>query len=204
VVIDIGANVGMYTCLAANRRKPVIAFEPSARNLNYLYRNIWDNSFRRVEVFPMGLGRRPGLGRIYGYADMASFVPGWAQAREAHSSLVPLTSLDNVVAARLHGHKLLIKIDVEGFEPEVLAGAEKTLCMNPKPTWLIEILLHSESIPGGVNSNFASTFDVFWRHGYLCRRLDAARTRVEPDDVSRWVRDGSVESGTRDFCFSAD
>jgi FkbM family methyltransferase len=204
VVADIGANVGMYSCLAASRGKPVLAFEPSQRNLNYLYRNLWDNAFRSVEVFPMGLARRPGLGRIYGYGGIASFVPGWAQARDAHSTLVPLTTLDSVVADRFRGKKLLVKLDVEGFEIEVLAGAEKTLALAPKPTWLVEILLHDEVIPGGVNPKFAETFGVFWSHGYQCHKLDAARTRVEPEDVTRWVCNGSVEAGTHDFCFSAD
>ena len=204
VVADIGANVGMYTCLAASRGKPVIAFEPSARNLSYLYRNLWDNAFRGVEVFPMGLARRPGLGRIYGYGGIASFVPGWAQAREARFTLGPLTTLDSVVAGRFGGKRLLIKLDVEGFELEVLAGAEETLRLVPKPTWLIEILLRDEVIPGGVNPNFSETFQIFWEHGYQCRKLDAALTRVLPDDVRRWVINGFVEAETHGFCFSAD
>ena len=204
VVADIGANVGMYACLAASRGKPVVAFEPSARNLNYLYHNLWDNAFRGVEVFPLGLARRPGLGRIYGYGGIASFVPGWAQAREAHFTLVPLTTLDAVVAGRFRGKKLLIKLDVEGFELEVLAGAEETLGLAPKPTWLVEILLRDEVIPGGTNPNFIETFQVFCEHGYQCRKLDAARTLVLPDDVRRWEINGLVEAETRDFCFSAD
>jgi len=203
-VLDIGANVGIYSCLAASRGKHTLAFEPCARNLHYLYRNLWANGFRDVEVFPVGLARRPGLGRMYGYGDMASFVPGWAQAWETHSALVPLTSLDAVAASRFQGKRLLIKLDVEGFEPEVLAGAIKTLDLVPNPTWLVEILLRSESIPGGVNANFAATFEVFWRHGYHCRKVDAPRTPVGPDDVSRWVSSGAVDEGTTNFLFSAD
>lgn len=203
-VVDIGANVGMYSCLAANQGKPTLAFEPSTRNLNYLYRNLWDNGFRDVEVFPMGLAREPGLSRIYGYGGIASFVPGWAQAREAQSALVPLTSLDSILAGRFQGKRLLIKLDVEGFELEVLWGAAKTLDLTPRPTWLVEILLRGEVIPGGMSRNFAETFETIWEHGYRCRKLDAKRTSVERNDVSRWECQGSVDEETHDFLFSAE
>jgi len=203
VVVDIGANVGIYSCLAASRGKQTVAIEPLRRNLNYLYRNLWDNQLRNVEVFPMGLAHTPGLGRIYGFGGIASFLPGWAQAREAQSTLVPLTSLDAVVNGRFGGKRLLIKLDVEGFELEVLAGAVCTLDRIPKPTWLVEILFRGEVIPGGMNSRFAETFAMFWERGYCCYKLDRAQTPVGPDQVSRWIRKGSVDGDTRDFLFSS-
>jgi FkbM family methyltransferase len=204
VVVDIGANVGFYTCLAASRGKQTIAIEPSARNLSFLYRNLWDNHFTRVETLPVGLGSEPGLGRIYGYGGIASFVVGWAQARTAHSTLVPLTTLDAVAAGRFHGKRLLIKMDVEGSELDVLAGAQTTLQLDPRPTWLIEILLRDEVIPGGVNARLTETFETFWQQGYRCRKLDSDATPVEPADVSRWVSQGFVDGGTHDFIFWID
>ncbi|MGA7340765.1 MAG: FkbM family methyltransferase [Terracidiphilus sp.] len=204
VVIDIGANVGFYSCLAASRGKPTIAIEPSPRNLAFLYRNLSNNRFMHVEALPVGLGKQPGLGRIYGYGGIASFVPGWAQAREAQSSLVPLTTLDAVAACRFQGKKLLIKMDVEGFELDVLAGAQRTLDLKPSPEWLLEVVLRGEVIPGGISSGFAQTFAVFWEHGYRCRKLDPARTPVGTADVSRWVSQGRVDGETHDFLFGTD
>jgi len=203
VVVDIGANVGIYSCLAASRGKQTVAVEPLSRNLNYLYKNLWNNQLRDVEVFPMGLAHAPGLGRIYGYGGIASFLPGWAQAREAQSTLVPLTSLDTVVNGRFGSKRLLIKLDVEGFELEVLAGAAGTLDRTPKPTWLVEILLRGEVIPGGMNSRFTETFAMFWERGYSCHKLDRAQTPVEPDQVSHWIRNGSVDGDTHDFLFAS-
>jgi FkbM family methyltransferase len=202
-VLDIGANVGFYSCLAASRGKQTIAIEPSPRNLRFLYRNLWDNHFTDVEALPVGLGGQPGLGRIYGYGGIASFIPGWAQAREAQSSIVPLTTLDSVAAYRFQGKNLLIKIDVEGFELDVLAGAQRTLALDPRPTWLMEILFRDPVIPGGISGKFAETFTVFWDHGYLCRKLDSMQTPVEPSDVSRWVSQGYVDGETHDFLFCA-
>ncbi len=203
-VLDIGANVGLYSCLAASRGKHTVCFEPSPRNLNFLYRNLWENQYSGFEVFPLGLAGKSGLGRIYGFGGISSFVPGWAQAREANSTLVPVTTLDIVAAGRFQGKKLLIKMDVEGSELDVLIGAAKTLDLNPRPTWLVEILLRDEVIPGGVSVKFAQVFEVFWKCGYLSRKLDAARTLVGPEDVGRWIANGTVDGETHDFLFSAD
>jgi hypothetical protein len=117
---------------------------------------------------------------------------------------VPLTTLDTIVAGRFQGKKLLIKMDVEGSELDVLAGAAKTLDLSPKPTWLVEILLRGEVLPDGMNKKYSEAFEVFWQHGYRCRMLDAARTTLGPVDVSRWIANGFVDSETHDFLFSVD
>lgn len=200
-VVDIGANVGFYSCLAAGRGKQVISFEPSPRNLKFLYRNLWENRLQSVEVFPLGLARQPGLNRLYGFGGIASFVPGWAQADKKRFDIVPVTSLDTIVAGRFRGRKLLVKMDVEGFELDVLAGAERTLDLEPKPTWLIEISLSLDIIPGGINTRFAEAFEIFWSHGYECKRLNAAQDVVHPEDVHRWIANRRVDDDTHDFLF---
>jgi hypothetical protein len=84
-------------------------------------------------------------------------------------------------------------MDVEGFELDVLAGAENTLSLTPKPTWLVESTLKSELIPGGINTRFAEVFEIFWRHGYKARRVNVKRELVQPADVYRWVSKGTVD-----------
>jgi FkbM family methyltransferase len=200
-VIDIGANVGFYSCLAASRGKQVVCFEPSRRNLKYLYRNLSQNQFHATEVFPLGLAKQPGLNRLYGFGGIASFVPGWAQADKTRFEAVPVTSLDAMIADRFLGRKLLIKMDVEGFELDVLAGAERTLALDPKPTWLVEIILSAETIPGGTNPRFAESFELFWGHGYECKKLNGERDTVRPGDVLRWVVNRRVDDETRNFLF---
>jgi FkbM family methyltransferase len=202
VVIDVGANVGLYTCLAASHRKRVLAIEPLRRNQDYLYRNLWENRFLDVEVLPMGLSGKIGLGRIYGFGGIASFVPGWAQAQESRFSVVPVTTLDTLAATRFQGGKVLIKLDVEGFELEVLSGAAATLMLAPKPTWLIEVLLRDKVIPGGgMNARFYEIFDLFWKKGYSCAMANGRRSPVLPSDVMRWTAIGQVDGDTTNFIF---
>jgi FkbM family methyltransferase len=201
VVLDIGANVGFYSCLAANQGKHVVSFEPAPRNLKFLYRNLWSNGFSAVEVLPVALGPKPGLMPIYGFGGISSLVPGWAQAPDRPAGLVPVTTLDLVAANRFPGEQLFIKMDVEGFELDVLAGADETLNRSPKPTWMLEIMLASSFIPGGTSRKFAETFDVFWSHGYQCKILGQHEQHVSPETVKGWVRSGRVETGAHNFLF---
>jgi len=200
VCIDIGANAGLYSCLAASRGKQVVAVEPLATNLARLYRNLFLNKFLDVEVYPLGLSSKPGLLPIYGVHLTASFVRGWAKAKEARYSIVPVTTLDILAASRFEGLPMLIKIDVEGFELEVLRGAERLLSMTPKPIWLVEIVL-TEQIPGGMNRKFKETFQLFWDHGYETKVADRDRRPVRKEDVDRWVDAGSRDFGSYNYLF---
>ncbi len=201
VVIDVGANIGFYSCLASAHGKHVLAFEPSPRNLRFLYRNLWQNGYGNVEVFPMGLGSQCGLGLIHGFGGVASFVEGWGQSQGQFAQIVPLTTLDTMLRDRFHGDRMVIKIDVEGFELEVLRGATCLLQRHPQPTWLTEIMLTDGLMPNGTNRHFEDTFRLFAEFGYECRTLDAAFNLVTSDTVKRWIDLGRVDDGVHDFLF---
>ncbi len=201
VVLDIGANIGLYSCLASLHRKHVLAFEPSPRNLQFLYQNLWQNGYNNVEVFPMGLGSQCGLGLIHGFGGIASFVKGWAQSDGRHAQVVPLTTLDTVLCDRFHGERIVVKIDVEGFELEVLKGAASLLQRHPQPTWLVEILLKDKVIPTGINQNFRDTFHLFEKFGYECRTLDGMFDLVTGERIERWMNAGRVSDRLHNFLF---
>jgi len=201
VVLDIGANIGFYSCLAASRGKHVLAFEPSPRNQKFLYKNLWENHFHEVELFPLGLGDRQGLCALYGFGGISSFIPGWGQTRASRYILAPVTTLDTIVGTRFNGLKLLVKMDVEGFELAALRGASTLLSATPRPGWMVEIMLRNPLIPNGVNSHFKETFELFWKHGYQCRKLDGSGLSVSPEDVLRWQTSGYVDSDTGSFFF---
>jgi hypothetical protein len=78
VLVDVGANVGLYSCLFAKRGKHAVAIEPYGPNLQILYLNISRNRLEReIEVFPLAVADRAGLMKLYGRGQGASLVPRW-------------------------------------------------------------------------------------------------------------------------------
>jgi FkbM family methyltransferase len=192
VFVDIGANVGYFTCIARLSGVRVVAVEPAPQNLDLLFKNVRANGWTDVEVFPVGLAERPGLGTLYGDGTGASLVTRWAGLSETWQRTIPLTTLDALLGSRFQGQRLVIKIDVEGTEHAVVAGATDTLARRPAPVWLLEVCF-TENFPDGVNPHFREVFDRFWTAGYSVTSLEAGRP-VGKEDIARWL-----ETGRRDF-----
>jgi FkbM family methyltransferase len=187
VFVDVGANIGLYTCLARSEGKHVIAIEPQLRNLECLYANLTLNGWRDSEVYPLGLGADYGLATLYGASGpSASLLAGWATLSQRFQQTIAVTTLDTLLGDRFDGKKLLVKIDVEGAEHRVLKGAERTIRMSPKPTWMIEICLN-EYHPAGLNPDYSATFEMFWAQGYEARTADGQNRLVSPVDIREWI-----------------
>lgn len=202
VFVDVGANVGYYTCLALSRGKHVLAIEPQRKNLDCLFASIESNGFEDgIEIFPVGLGRRPGLSVLYGASGpSASMVKNWALYDPAYKQVIPLSTLDILMDGRFLGKRVLIKIDVEGFEYTLLQGALSTIGRSPRPAWLIEVCLE-EYHPSEPNPHYKDVFELFWSHGYEARTANAENRKVSREDVARWVADKHSDSGTINYVF---
>jgi FkbM family methyltransferase len=185
VFVDVGANVGFFTCLARQLGRSVIAVEPMPQNLEVLYTNLQANGFEDVEVFPVGLASRSGLATLFGGGTGASLIDAWAGAQTAFRRTIPLSTLDTILANRFQGLPLLVKIDVEGSEFGVLQGAQRTLQRVPAPVWLVEVCL-TENHPESLNPHFREVFRLFWSFGYSARTVGAESRLVTPEDVDRW------------------
>ena len=201
VFVDLGANAGYYTCLARHSGARVVAVEPAARNLDLLFKNIRGNGWSDVEIFPVGLGAQPGLATLYGDGTGASLVTGWSGISEVWQRTIPLTTLDVLIARRFADQRLLIKIDVEGAEHAVLAGASETLARRPSPTWLVEVCF-SENFADGVNPHFRDVFERFWAAGYSASSLVDGRP-VSAEDIDRWIRNGRRDFGYVSYIFQS-
>jgi FkbM family methyltransferase len=130
VFIDIGANLGLYTCILMKRRlvPRAILFEPDRRNRVHLGANLLINGLldANLEIHPLALGAEPGRFRL---------VPGPERdiglsqivetAVEGQGYEVEVVRFDDFVT--LTGRTLAIKIDVERYERKVLAGMARTL-----------------------------------------------------------------------------
>ena len=106
-----------------------MAFEPDPFNAWLLDRNLSENAIDNVIVDSRAVGAAPGLARLYRYKS-ANFGRHSLAADHGHGSRsVPVTDLDGALANLGLGDRpvALIKIDVEGYEPAVIAGAARTL-----------------------------------------------------------------------------
>lgn len=202
VLVNVGANVGYYCCHALSMGKPVIAFEPMARNVRYLYKNIKANGWDGVEIFPIALSNNVGLLEIYGDDTGASLIKGWAGTPEEFKTVVPCSTMDTVLGTRLRGKKALILVDIEGAEKWMLEGAGIMLANDPKPVWLVEIMTKDHQPDHlEINPNLMSTFKFFFQNGYKAYGADHDMRPITMEDVER-VSSGKSEFSTYNFLFS--
>jgi len=123
--VDVGANVGVYTVLAAGAiGARAVAIEPVPETFAKLRTNLRVNGIDgRTQALNIGLGRAASSLRFTTDRDTTNHVitdESWT----GPSIQVPVRTLDSVLDGQAPA---LIKIDVEGWESEVLAGAETTL-----------------------------------------------------------------------------
>lgn len=203
VVVNVGANIGYYCCIALNLGKYVIAFEPISLNVHYLLRNIKANNWdSRIEVYPIALSDKVGVIEIYGGGTGASLLKGWAGVPDQDVTLVPSSKLDNVLNSRLKDTKSLFIVDIEGAEHLLLEGASSTLNMELKPIWMMEIAI-SEHQPKGVtlNPKLLSTFQIFWDAGYEAWTCDKQCRIIHPEEIEELVKSGLDTIHTNNFLF---
>ena len=136
VFIDIGAHFGIYSLSAVTAPCGGVislAVEPDPHNVRAL--KLWtavNKKTDEIEIIEAACGDRPGITKIWFYSTMGHQV-GDKRPEDALVGVdpaeVPMVTIDQILADRpsLKGRRIFIKIDVEGIEPEVIAGAMKTL-----------------------------------------------------------------------------
>ncbi len=150
VVVDVGANIGYYTVLLADKvgkTGKVYAFEPDKTNFEILEKNIRANNFKNVIAINAAVGSRNEIKILYkseenlGDHKLYETHPpcGHPPLREGGQNnliekSISVVKLDNF----LKDQKVdLMKIDAQGWEPEVIEGAKKII-KSDKPTIFLE------------------------------------------------------------------
>ncbi len=128
VFVDVGANVGYFSRLIATTCQParVLAFEPHPALVGILRLNVWGVP-RPVEVYPLALGRGTGTVTItsaehnIGDTRVAEHPTGIA------TRVAAMAAMDDLVTGRVD----VVKIDVQGFETDVVGGMVRIIRDNP-------------------------------------------------------------------------
>ena len=175
-VLDVGAADGWYSCLLAPLRpskilamEPDLAFYPKClKNFAYLQSVFPDTSF---VVLPKACGSGQPLHFTFQYGHLAQAGPG----TPAEVGSLPTMTIDHLV--EFFGLKPgFLKVDVEGFEEEVLAGAREAITRH-RPVLLLELHKFSRD-PQGFRSRLESWLhsldyrgQCFFDSDVLCRIL---------------------------------
>jgi FkbM family methyltransferase len=197
--VDVGANIGLLTLHAAKilgARGHVLAFEPVPATYEILRKNIEINGYD-VTAVRMALGSTSGTAEIYdnltANRGSSSLLPP-DRPRAGHVTRVE--RLDEVLARRPAREKVAcIKIDVEGWELEVLKGATGTLAGSEAP-WCIVECTDYHPLHGGTPEDL---FDFFRGiNTYRIFRLEAGKSTVSR--LVEILRSGDLPEHDNLFC----
>lgn len=186
--IDIGANIGWYTLVAAHAlgdRGHVHSFEPEPRNLEKLKSNISINNLQNVTVRKMALSSNSGSATLFlndvNLGDHSLFS---LNCRNGSVS-VNIERLDQIEFIS-DNRPLVIKIDVQGGEFDVLEGARGIL-----ETTSRDIVILCEVAPAALRTAGRTTRELatlFNEYGFAVALIDPKHPRIIPMSWQRVVQ----------------
>jgi FkbM family methyltransferase len=181
VFVDIGANVGFHTMLAADLVGPtgtVHAFEPNPDNARLIAHSIEVNALTNTSLYPVALSDCTGytwfgtaIGSNGGFVAPAE--SDRAPELNPSSTVVPTWRLDDVDLPNV----TLIKMDIEGAEPIAIRGARETI-RRLKPTILFEFSCAMIEQVSGISGR--DHLDMLVSYGYDLALIDKSSGSIMP------------------------
>jgi FkbM family methyltransferase len=139
-VLDIGAQFGFFTLLAAARAGAaghVHAFEPVPSNFRLLERNVALSGLGNITPVPKAVGSRPGSVPIFVYQSSDSHSLYQHPEQEVRAVIdVDCVAIDDYLAGRRVD---VVKMDIEGHEPVALEGMQRTIAQSPRLVLFTEL-----------------------------------------------------------------
>lgn len=194
--VDIGANMGWFTLLAASIARRVIAIEPNHNNVQLIYHSLLSNHFDNVQVLECAVTDAPRLLQLNFLRSNGSVAD--IGAADESTTVVRGDSLDNLL--RDVEHIDVMKMDIEGHEPIALRGMGDTLTRF-RPVLLAEFHPLAIRANSGVEpaelleslSHFDYSLAVIRHDGTETQPLDAAGILGEWEKLNRKMgSDGSI------------
>ena len=152
VVLDVGTYIGLHTIELSKLAKKVISFEPQPLVSACVKKTLNAMEIKNVDHYHMALGNETGWTHIHTNGDGDASIRGIRDAKFTQSFKCKIDKLDNIVKEKVK----LIKIDVEGSEFQVLAGAIG-LIEEHKPIIIIETFKNKRNLK--LLDDFCEGFD---------------------------------------------
>jgi FkbM family methyltransferase len=131
IFVDVGANIGYYTLLMARVAKKVYAIEPDKKCFEILKKNVEDNNLKNVILLNIAASDK----KEKKYLSRDEKNQGNSQINDKNGEIIWANTLDNIL---INEQKIsLIKIDTQGWEPQVVEGANKII-KRDRPTMFLE------------------------------------------------------------------
>lgn len=142
-ILEVGANIGYYALLEtrlAGSTGHLYAMEPSPFNFSLLERNLKLNGLANYNLYQTAAGSQKGIAKflLSGRSNLSTFIEREDLTGEEVD--VSVITLDDFLADKQVD---FIRMDVEGYELEILKGARAALAKDPKPKFFF-IEVHSE------------------------------------------------------------
>lgn len=140
-ILDVGGNLGFFVLILTdliNDSGKIYSFEPSNRLNKKLASTIRINNIKNVEIVDLALGEEEGISSLY-YNPKQSGLSSIVTHSEKDYLIeeIKITTIDKF-SKKISDRIAFIKIDTEGFEPQVLRGAKETI-KKDKPIIYIEL-----------------------------------------------------------------
>ncbi|HUA55663.1 MAG TPA: FkbM family methyltransferase [Candidatus Sulfotelmatobacter sp.] len=172
VFVDVGANIGSYTVIAAGAvGARSFSFEPAPATFSKFLDNIHLNDIAsRVSARNMAVGSKTGVINFTTMLDCMNHVSSDSE-NVGKSAMVPLVTLDDALSG---SPVTILKIDVEGFEAEVIKGATAAIRCDSLLAVIMEF--------NGSGSRYG--FDEDDLHRYM---IDAGFSLIDYDPLQRKI-----------------
>ena len=160
IIIDVGANIGFSTAIASRLVGPrghVFAFEPSSSFYDKLKQNVILNGANNVSTYKLAVGRDDSRQTLKSGDQSASIVFGDTNNEQLTLETVDSVTLDQIFI-QYNVHVKLLKIDVDGWDYNVLLGASRLL-LEQRPIVIVEVIDRGITQP-------SSIFSYLREHGY--------------------------------------
>jgi FkbM family methyltransferase len=180
VLFDIGANIGSYTVLASgpcNAR--VVSVEPDSKSFARLTINVRMNGLEsRSTLVRAAVGAEEGTAHLSVGRDTINAIVS-ADEQESSSQAVPMKTLESLSAIAM---PTFIKLDVEGYEVNVLIGAHRLL----SNTAIRGILIEINGSGDAFGFTDAEIHNRICDHGFLPVKYDAVHRDIVPLPKDKW------------------